>query len=151
MWDKEKRSTYKWCLINRVYVALRDFSACLGVAGIPLLRALSLSPILSIQVPQLNWFPPYTKPVSGFTLATILKPEKVHNKADSYIFQKKKKYKIISKGFTFISHVAVNLWSGVPLSELYTLHVARHSLMNDLIQQLILWHHQNKAILVTSG
>lgn len=93
MWDREKRSTYKWSLINRLYEALKDFSACLGVAGIPLLRAFSLSPILSIQVPQLNRFPPYTKPVSGFTLATILKPEKVHKKKKwiHQFFQRNKK------------------------------------------------------------
>lgn len=40
----------------------------------PLFLALSLSPILSIQVPQLKRFPPVTKPVAGSTLATTLNP-----------------------------------------------------------------------------
>lgn len=46
----------------------------LGVAGMPLFRALSLSPILSIHVPQLKRFPPLTKPVAGSTRATTLNP-----------------------------------------------------------------------------
>lgn len=79
-------------------MALRIINACLGVAGIPLLRALSLSPILSIQVPQLNRFPPYTKPVSGFTLATMLKPEKVQITTDSTFSQRTLKKKRNLKG-----------------------------------------------------
>lgn len=47
----------------------------LGVAGMPLFLALSLSPILSIHVPQLKRFPPLTKPVAGSTLTNTLKPE----------------------------------------------------------------------------
>lgn len=45
-----------------------------GVAGMPLFLALSLSPILSIQVPQLKRFPPLTKPVLGSTLAVTVNP-----------------------------------------------------------------------------
>lgn len=48
----------------------------LGVAGMPLFLALSLSPILSIHVPQLKRFPPLTKPVAGSTRATTLNPAK---------------------------------------------------------------------------
>lgn len=44
------------------------------MAGTPLLWALSLSPILSIHVPQLKRFPPKTKPVSGLTLTCTLNP-----------------------------------------------------------------------------
>lgn len=46
----------------------------------PLFLALSLSPILSIHVPQLKRFPPLTKPVSGSTLTLTLKPEEVWKK-----------------------------------------------------------------------
>lgn len=47
----------------------------LGVAGMPLFLALSLSPILSIHVPQLKRFPPLTKPVARSTLMFTLNPE----------------------------------------------------------------------------
>lgn len=40
----------------------------------PWFPALSLSPILFIHVPQLNRFPPWTKPVSGSTFASTLNP-----------------------------------------------------------------------------
>lgn len=57
------------------YLLLND----LGVAGWPLLPALSELPILSIQVPQLYSFPPYTKPVSRFTPISLSKPENKNN------------------------------------------------------------------------
>lgn len=57
-----------------------SISLCyLGVAGMPLFLALSLSPILSIQVPQLKRFPPWTKPVAGSTLITTLNPRRKNN------------------------------------------------------------------------
>lgn len=51
------------------------FVCYLGVAGMPLFLALSLSPILSIHVPQLKRFPPLTKPVARSTLMFTLNPE----------------------------------------------------------------------------
>lgn len=50
----------------------------------PLFLALSLSPILSIHVPQLKRFPPLTKPVAGSTLAATLKPGR-KQRAQNYI------------------------------------------------------------------
>lgn len=49
----------------------------LGVAGLPLFPALPLEPILSIQVPQLCWLPPYTNPVFQLIPASTLNPSSV--------------------------------------------------------------------------
>ena len=48
-------------------------------------------------------------------------------------------------GLTFISHVAVDLGPGVPLSEVHPLHVALKRLVDDLIQRLVLQRRQEHA------
>lgn len=45
---------------------------------------------------------------------------------------------ILRTWLAFISHVAVDLWPGIPLSEFNALHVALHCLLDDVVQRLVL-------------
>lgn len=108
--------------------------ACyLGVAGMPLFLALSLSPILSIQVPQLKRFPPLTKPVAGSTLTVTLNPEKEREKA-----QTTADTHTHTHSSTFISHIHVDLGPSVSLPEGNPLQVALQGLLYHIVQRLLL-------------
>lgn len=118
-----------------------------GVAGMPLFLALSLSPILSIQVPQLKRFPPLTKPVLGSTRAVTVNPDPGRGETRGHHTQLG--LGLIRPGpagqahhplpsSTFISHVHVNLGSCVPLSEVNPLQVPLHCFLDHIVQGLLL-------------
>lgn len=53
---------------------------------------------------------------------------------------------ILRTWLTFISHVAVDLWSSVPFSEFNPLHMALHCLLDDIAQRLVLRHVIKKKL-----